>query len=182
MADFFAGGAAAMCAITIMHPCDVVKTRLQFQGEGGTTTTAAARGNGPAGHGSKPYGGVVSSLATILRHEGVRGLYRGIAPAYGLQFSVTAVRFSVYGTIEDMVPRQTRESLPEWERTMFNFGVAAFSGMVGSFIGNPFFALKTRAQAYSSDASLAVGTQHKPKPVGFFLSAKRGVACKCHSG
>eukprot|EP00511_Aplanochytrium_stocchinoi_P011530 CAMPEP_0204873312 /NCGR_PEP_ID=MMETSP1348-20121228/40298_1 /ASSEMBLY_ACC=CAM_ASM_000700 /TAXON_ID=215587 /ORGANISM="Aplanochytrium stocchinoi, Strain GSBS06" /LENGTH=207 /DNA_ID=CAMNT_0052028583 /DNA_START=185 /DNA_END=808 /DNA_ORIENTATION=- len=42
------------------------------------------------------------------------------------------------------------------------FAQAAAAGAVGAVAGNPFYALKTRAQAYSSAPELAVGTQHKP--------------------
>jgi len=169
-ADFFAGGAAAICAITIVHPCDVVKTRLQFQGESAAAITIASGKSVVTPAAAMPYRGVISSLRTILCHEGVRGLYRGITPAYGLQFSVTAVRFGVYGAIGGLITPQHLNDLPGWKRNAFNFGVAAFSGLFGSIVGNPFFALKTRAQAYSSSATLAVGTQHKPQRV----SSRRG--------
>jgi hypothetical protein len=71
--EFWLGGAAAIAAISVMHPVDVVKSRLQIQGENGV-------GRG------KRYTGVVSSLVRIARSEGVRGLYRGLLPAYAMQF------------------------------------------------------------------------------------------------
>lgn len=160
MDDFAAGGAAAIAAITCMHPVDVVKTRLQFQGEG-----RAAKGHA--------YGGVLSSLVKIARQEGMAGLYRGIAPAYGLQFTVTAVRFGIYGLAkkhfddeeadDDSHDAGEKGSGSAAARGARNFGLAAVSGACGGLLGTPFFALKTRAQVFSTSKDLAVGTQHAPQ-------------------
>lgn len=58
-----------------VHPIDVVKTRLQFQGE---------LSNGVA-TGRKQYSGLLSSLVRIGKLEGLQGLYRGLVSAYALQ-------------------------------------------------------------------------------------------------
>eukprot|EP00516_Mucochytrium_quahogii_P006445 CAMPEP_0203749512 /NCGR_PEP_ID=MMETSP0098-20131031/4053_1 /ASSEMBLY_ACC=CAM_ASM_000208 /TAXON_ID=96639 /ORGANISM=" , Strain NY0313808BC1" /LENGTH=295 /DNA_ID=CAMNT_0050638585 /DNA_START=240 /DNA_END=1127 /DNA_ORIENTATION=- len=141
-----------------MHPVDVVKTRLQFQGEQGNAV------------GAKQYRGVFSSLRMIARHEGFAGLYRGIVPAYGLQFAVTATRFGVYGLAKDFLAEydkaQGNEGADSFGR---NFLLAAVSGACGAVFGNPFFALKTRAQAYSSSKDLGTGARSKP-PASLFRS------------
>jgi len=142
--DFFAGGGAAIMAITIMHPVDVVKTKLQFQGENGSS--------------SGKYNGVFKSLIKIGKLEGLEGLYRGISAAYMLQASVTATRFGVYG-----VAKQYLDDGSDQNKNAKNFVTAALAGFVGALFGNTWFALKTRAQAYSSAKALAVGTQHKPQ-------------------
>ena len=46
-------------------------------------------------------------LQTIARHEGVRGLYRGLSAAYGLQFSVTAVRAPKPYSLPSSTPHHT---------------------------------------------------------------------------
>lgn len=152
MADFLAGGVSSVMAITLTHPIDVVKSRMQFQGEGART------GSGKAGAGGGVYRGVFSSLAAIGRAEGIRGLYRGLIPAYGLQVSVTGTRFGVYSLAKDFVKSEDGTPQPAWH----NFALAALSGFCGAVLGNPFFALKTRAQVFSSAPGLAVGTQHAP--------------------
>ena len=63
-----------------VHPVDVVKTRLQFQGELAGTS------------GNKKYSGVLSSLVQIGRREGVAGLYRGLISAYALQVRYVRVK------------------------------------------------------------------------------------------
>jgi len=149
MEDFLAGGSAALMAITIMHPVDVVKTRLQLQGELGSSGGA--------------YRGVFGSLLSIARSEGFQGLYRGILPAYCLQFTVTAVRFGVYGLAKKVFNQEEKSAGT-------NFVLAAISGACGGFLGAPFFALKTRAQAFSSAAELAVGKSQQKPPDSLFQS------------
>ena len=78
--------------------------------------------------------------------------------AYGLQFSVTATRFGTYSFAKS-----------RWKDTN-KFVLAAISGALGGIAGNPFFAIKTRMQVYSTSSSLAVGTQHAP--LGLFASLK----------
>mmetsp|Transcript_19561 Transcript_19561/g.34883 ORF Transcript_19561/g.34883 Transcript_19561/m.34883 type:complete len:287 (+) Transcript_19561:1869-2729(+) len=152
MENFLAGGASALVAITIMHPVDVVKTRLQMQGEG-------------ANAGGVKYKGVFSSMVRIAQNEGIAGLYRGILPAYCLQFTVTAVRFGIYGASKKWFAEQDAMGDGEASKTSRlsrNFALAGISGACGGMLGAPFFALKTRAQVYSTSKELAVGTQHKP--------------------
>ena len=72
MEAFICGGGAALVAITCTHPIDVVKTRLQVQGELGANDRA--------------YRGIVSSLGTIARREGTRGLYMGCCPRTACSF------------------------------------------------------------------------------------------------
>jgi solute carrier family 25, member 34/35 len=149
MEAFICGGGAALVAITCTHPIDVVKTRLQVQGELGANDRA--------------YRGIVSSLGTIARREGTRGLYRGLLPAYGLQFSVTAVRFAVYDVQKRLIGEEFGKGATQGEQsTLRNFAMGCISGVWGGVCGNPWFLVKSQFQSYSTDPTLAsVGTQHK---------------------
>ena len=72
MADsFICGGVAAACSICIVNPIDVVKSRLQMQGEGGAST--------------KAYRGLLDGLVQIGSKEGLGGLYRGLPAAIMFQ-------------------------------------------------------------------------------------------------
>eukprot|EP00667_Euglena_gracilis_P015330 EG_transcript_15958 len=141
MDNFLCAGIAAAGAICIMNPVDVVKTRLQFQGE--------------LGHQSRVYGGVLQSLAQIRRTEGLRGLYRGLSAAILLQFSVTATRFGTYFFFKQYLGIQTQT-----QHFYTNLGLSLASSFVGGLCGTPFFALKTQFQAMSAAKHLAVGHQH----------------------
>mmetsp|Transcript_7191 Transcript_7191/g.8224 ORF Transcript_7191/g.8224 Transcript_7191/m.8224 type:complete len:311 (+) Transcript_7191:174-1106(+) len=151
MEDFLCGGAASIAAISCTHPMDVVKTKLQFQGE-------QLKENGKGINSLKPkqgkaYNGILSSLTSIWKHEGIPGLYRGLLPAYGLQFSVTATRFGFYSIVQQVMDIEN-------PNLMTRFLQAGVAGAIGAVAGNPWYALKTRAQAFSTSPELAVGTQH----------------------
>ena len=153
MEAFLCGGSAAIVAITCTHPIDVVKTRLQVQGE---LQLAAAAGA------PKTYNGIAGSLATIFKHEGVRGLYRGLLPAYGLQFSVTAVRFAVYDVQKRVVGEEFGKGSSKGQQSNTrNFAMGAMGGVAGAVCGCPWYLIKTQFQTYSTNGALAsVGTQH----------------------
>jgi hypothetical protein len=62
---FAAGALAACAAVTATNPMEVVKTRLQLQGE------LAAKGQV-----KKVYTGVFQALRIIAVNEGIRGMHR----------------------------------------------------------------------------------------------------------
>lgn len=67
---FVSGGMAACFAVTVTNPLEVVKTRLQLQGE------LASKGQA-----KKIYTGVFQALGVIAKNEGFRGLQRGLLTA-----------------------------------------------------------------------------------------------------
>ena len=65
VAHCVAGGGAGMLAAAVTNPFDVAKTRLQTQGEVGTGVK---------------YRGMLDTITTIWKEEGVSGYTRGIGP------------------------------------------------------------------------------------------------------
>ncbi|CAG8548010.1 3148_t:CDS:2, partial [Acaulospora colombiana] len=65
---FLIGGAAACAAVTFTNPWEVVKTRLQLQGE-------LARNNSNY---VKPYKNIFQTFYIILKNEGIRGVQKGL--------------------------------------------------------------------------------------------------------
>ncbi|CAL1128556.1 unnamed protein product [Cladocopium goreaui] len=99
--EFLLAGASACGAITLTNPVDVVKTRLQLQGE--------LRASGAA------YTGISQALLRILRQEGLRGLQRGLFAAYLLQFSNVGCRFGTYGSLKQFFGmKQGGHSTSQW--------------------------------------------------------------------
>lgn len=64
---FVSGGLAACFAVTLTNPLEVVKTRLQLQGELASKTQV-----------KKVYTGVFQALGVIGKKEGIRGLQKGL--------------------------------------------------------------------------------------------------------
>lgn len=79
--DFVLGGTAAMGAVVFTNPIDVVKTRMQLQGE------LAARGTYV-----KPYMHLPQAMLQIVLNDGLLALEKGLAPALCYQFVLNSVR------------------------------------------------------------------------------------------
>lgn len=135
--SFCAGSAAACMAVTFTNPIEVVKTRLQLQGE------LSKNRNAP-----KIYKGLGQSLALIYRTEGIRGLQRGLMQAYIYQIMLNGCRLGLY----DPTRREINE-LFGIDREAHNYTIGVFTGaitgMAGAFLGSPFYLIKTRMQSYS---------------------------------
>ncbi|KAK1154975.1 solute carrier family 25 member 45 isoform X1 [Acipenser oxyrinchus oxyrinchus] len=83
---FVAGCFSGAAQVLVMAPVDLVKVRLQNQSHPHWTVSGG-------GTGGPQYRGPVNCVASILRQEGVPGLYRGVGalalrdiPCYGLYF------------------------------------------------------------------------------------------------
>jgi solute carrier family 25 phosphate transporter 23/24/25/41 len=72
------GGFAGLSAITITHPTDLVRRRMQLQGFDASVPV---------------YRNPMHCIEKIVAKEGVRGLYRGLIPAYIRLFPTTAIQF-----------------------------------------------------------------------------------------
>lgn len=90
----FAGAAGGFMSGIVTCPLDVIKTKLQAQGgfRAAQAATASLKHAAP-----KPYSGMLGTGKTILREEGLRGLYRGLGPIILGYLPTWAVWFTVYG-------------------------------------------------------------------------------------
>lgn len=108
----------------------------------------------------KLYRGPFHGVSTIVRNEGVKGIYRGIGAAYIYQMILNGCRLGFYEPIRNSVTtliysNSTKQSLG------INIFSGAASGIMGAALGSPFFLVKTRLQSFSPNAP--VGTQHTYK-------------------
>jgi len=140
--EFLLGGLSTSCACLFSNPFEVVKTRMQVQGEQGAQTRA--------------FRNSFHALYTIARNEGLRGIQRGIAPAIGYQLCMNGTRLGSYGPIKRIIGATPEKSF-YFMRTIL---AGATAGAISSIVGSPFFLVKVRLQTQASGRTVAVGTQH----------------------
>ncbi|XP_017069013.1 solute carrier family 25 member 35 [Drosophila eugracilis] len=143
--DFVLGGVAAMGAGLFTNPVEVIKTRIQLQGE------LAARGS----H-AQPYKSVFQAFVTVAKNDGILGLQKGLAPALCFQFVINSFRLSIYTQAVEKGLVHNKTGDISFAKGMF---WGALGGVVGSYCASPFFLIKTQLQAQAAK-QIAVGYQH----------------------
>jgi solute carrier family 25 protein 44 len=130
--NFAAGAAASLFSTLITVPLDVVTQRLMIQD--GKNTDFKYRGG-------------LDAFSSILRYEGLRGLYRGYwatlvsyAPSSAIWWSVYSVtKFELY----------SYRNMREWD--VLIHGIAGTcAGIVAAILTNPLDVAKTRVQVSNS--------------------------------
>jgi solute carrier family 25 protein 34/35 len=139
-ADFFIGAFASMGATVFSNPLELIKIRMQLQGE--------LQKGGP-----KHYTGVFSGLYQIIQHEGILAIQKGLTPGLFYQFFMNGTRLGLYSYLQ---PRLFERDDPLfYGKTTL---LAIFCGATGGAVGSPLYLVKTRLQSRSSH--VAVGDQY----------------------
>lgn len=131
--------------ISVANPTDLVKVRMQ------------AEGNLPPG--VKPrYTGVMNAYSTIIKTEGVRGLWTGWGPAVFRNSIINATELATYDTTKELLLHRFgfSDNLPT------HFASAVATGFMATIIGNPVDVVKTRVMA----AANGVAAGEAPKYTG----------------
>ncbi|XP_012295530.1 solute carrier family 25 member 34 isoform X1 [Aotus nancymaae] len=137
--DLVLGASACCLACVFTNPLEVVKTRLQLQGE------LQARGTYP-----RPYRGFMASVAAVARADGLWGLQKGLAAGLLYQGLMNSVRFYCYSlACQAGLTQQPGGTVV----------AGAVAGALGAFVGSPAYLIKTQLQAQTV-AEMAVGHQH----------------------
>ncbi|XP_078234406.1 solute carrier family 25 member 35 isoform X2 [Pogona vitticeps] len=144
--DFILSGVAACGACLFTNPLEVVKTRMQLQGElrqPGTYT--------------RHYRNVFHAFYTIGRVDGLAALQRGLLPALFYQFGFNGLRLGLYGMVETAGYIRVPEGhISPWRTVV----AGAMAGAVAALASSPIYLVKTHIQAQSA-AEIAVGHQYK---------------------
>ncbi|EGV61586.1 Mitochondrial oxaloacetate carrier protein [Yamadazyma tenuis] len=156
---FVAGALAACGAVTFTNPIELIKTRMQLQGELTKVDKNAV----------KIYKNPFQAFGVIYKNEGLRGLQKGLVAGYFYQIGLNGCRFGFYEPARyNLTKLFNPTALKEGEKAPQSLGInvaAGFiSGTAGATIANPLFLVKTRMQSYSavknaSGQSVAVGQQ-----------------------
>ncbi|KAF8809852.1 citrate transporter [Phlegmacium glaucopus] len=122
-------GAGMMEAIFAVTPSETIKTKL---------IDDAKRPN-------PQYRGLIHGTASIIRQEGIFGIYRGLFPVMMRQGANSAVRFTTYATLKQFVQGTARpgQQLP----SAITFGIGGIAGLVTVYTTMPLDVIKTRMQS-----------------------------------
>ncbi|KAK0179195.1 hypothetical protein PV327_008009 [Microctonus hyperodae] len=144
--EFFLAATAAVGAGIFTNPIDVIKIRLQLQGE------LEARGAYKTIYKNTFHAGYV-----IAKHEGILALQSGIRSALAFQVVLNGIRLGSYKIGRSYGITNNDDGKTSIIKTCLLSGIA---GVVGCVLGSPFYLVKTQMQAQSTEATLAVGHQH----------------------
>jgi len=143
------GGMAAVGAGTFSNPLEVIKIRMQLQGE------LLAKGKYTV-----HYRNAFHAAYIIGTKEGLAALQKGLAPALFYQFVMNGARLGTYQLAEKQGLTRRKDGTVDPFRSLF-FG--AVCGTFGAVVGSPFFLVKTHLQSKANVTSIAVGHQHEYK-------------------
>ncbi|ETV89097.1 hypothetical protein H257_00474 [Aphanomyces astaci] len=145
--NFVIAAAATSLATIGSNPMEVVKTRMQLQGE------LAARGAPIV------YRNSFHAFYTICRLEGIAGIQRGLVAGMFYQSFMNGARLGFFEQLQQVygATDPNHYSFP-----LRNMAAGATSGALGAIMGSPFFLVKARLQAQSSAVS-AINAQYHYK-------------------
>ncbi|XP_036261972.1 mitochondrial 2-oxoglutarate/malate carrier protein [Molothrus aeneus] len=115
---FLFGGLAGMGATVFVQPLDLVKNRMQLSGAG-------AKG--------REYRTSLHALGSILRHEGLRGIYTGLSAGLLRQATYTTTRLGIYSVLLERFGGADGTPPPFLAKAAM--GMTA--GAAGAFVGTP---------------------------------------------
>lgn len=129
--SIFNGGAAAMAGAAASHPLDLLKVRGQLQGERGS------------GQRLGPFG----LAKSIIKVDGITGLYNGLTASLLRQAVYSGVRFPAYEVIKNMMPSQQNNKIKQEVSLIEKVGSGLAAGAIGAVVANPLDLCLVRMQA-----------------------------------
>ncbi|TFK95181.1 mitochondrial tricarboxylate transporter [Pterulicium gracile] len=133
--SLLAGLGAGMCeAVLAVTPSETIKTKL----------IEDAKRPDPQ------YRGLIHGTSSIVKAEGIRGVYRGLFPVMMRQGANSAVRFTTYSTLKNFVQSTSITRPGQALPTPITFGIGAIAGLVTVYTTMPLDVVKTRMQSLSA--------------------------------
>jgi hypothetical protein len=133
-----------LCGATasgLCNPTDVVKIRMQADG----------MKVGPDGKRAPPrYSNVFQAFGDIYRHEGMRGLYKGVSPTMQRAAVVAAVELASYDECKAAIVRYT--GLPEASKVT-HLSASIVAGFLCTVASSPLDVIKSRVMNQPVDSA-----------------------------
>ncbi|QLQ78130.1 hypothetical protein HG537_0A03770 [Torulaspora globosa] len=148
--SFVAGGLAACIAVTVTNPIELIKIRMQLQGELSSSV-------------QRIYKNPLQGMAVIFKNEGIRGLQKGLTAAYIYQICLNGSRLGFYEPMRGFLNKifYPNEEPHKVQNVTINVVSGASSGIIGAVLGSPLFLVKTRLQSYSEFIKIGEQTHYK---------------------
>ncbi|ETV82049.1 hypothetical protein H257_05568 [Aphanomyces astaci] len=121
-----AGSVSGMSSVVVCHPLDTIRTRLQYSS-------------------SSSFASVV---CTTLRHEGLRGLYKGFFPPFFSQAVYKSVIFSAQGHVRSFMSAHMDHPSP----LLLSTCAGAIAGGINAFLVAPVELVRNRLQIQQQHA------------------------------
>ncbi|THY13293.1 hypothetical protein D6D01_08382 [Aureobasidium pullulans] len=169
-----AGAIAGLVSRFCIAPLDVVKIRLQLQSHSLSDPLSYAH----HAHKGPVYKGTIATLKTILREEGLTGLWKGNVPAEGMYLAYGGIQFLAYRSATQAIEEVSPYKLPG---TAVSFFAGAAAGTAATTVTYPLDLLRTRFAAqgndrvYTSLLSSIRDIASNEGPKGFFRGLGAGI-------
>lgn len=122
--DFLYAGISSSLATVFTNPLEVVKIRMQLQGELGANN-------------QHTYRNIPQAILQIARNDGFSGLQKGLTPSLFFQFFLNAFRLGIYTTADQR--GWTRDGKTGHVSIIKSAFWGATGGFIGAAVSNPFF-------------------------------------------
>ncbi|XP_046688394.1 solute carrier family 25 member 45 isoform X3 [Homalodisca vitripennis] len=145
--DFVAGWGSGICGLVVGHPFDTVKVWKQTLPENSSATRV---------------------MLTLLKHEGVRGFYKGMMFPLLTAGALNSLYFGVYGNmmrelhlLRGVTPATCWDDAPyrNWHWDVFFSGCTG--GLASVFVSCPVELVKTQLQTQTSEPNLVTKRFHQ---------------------
>lgn len=140
--DLMAGSFAGGTAVLFTYPLDLVRTKLAYQVVGSTKLNIKG-----IVHAEQAYRGILDCFSKTYREAGVRGLYRGGAPAlYGI-FPYSGLKFYFYEEMKSHVPDKHKKDIT------VKLACGSVAGLLGQTLTYPLDVVRRQMQVQRLSAS-----------------------------
>uniref|UniRef100_T1JNF0 Mitochondrial 2-oxoglutarate/malate carrier protein n=1 Tax=Strigamia maritima TaxID=126957 RepID=T1JNF0_STRMM len=115
---FLFGGTAGMTATLFVQPLDLIKNRMQLSGVGGAV---------------KEHKTSFHLIASVIKNEGITGIYAGLSAGLLRQASYTTTRLGIYTWLFEL----SSGSDGKPPGFFMKAGLGMVAGAIGAFVGTP---------------------------------------------